>query len=105
MENRLLPGFLNLPFAWVLSWTEVVCGLALLFGVLTRYAGMVSAGMMGMFIVATGASLARGLDIDCGCFDIPLLGPSTIGWHTLFRNVILLAMSLSVVMVTRRNDE
>ena len=38
-------------------------------------------------------NLWRGNLIDCGCLDMPLFGPSAIGWHTIFRNSIFLAMS------------
>lgn len=47
---------------------EVIVGLCLLLGLLTRPAAAVSAVLMAAFVVGIASAWARGLSIDCGCF-------------------------------------
>ncbi len=96
-DYKMLPESAALPFAYTLSWTELVLGVILLFGVRLKEAGILSVILTAVFLIAVSVSLARGLQIDCGCFDVPLFGPSTIGWHTVLRNIILVGLSLGIV--------
>jgi uncharacterized membrane protein YphA (DoxX/SURF4 family) len=47
---------------------EVIIGLCLLLGLLTRPAAAVSAVLMAAFVFGIASAWARGLSIDCGCF-------------------------------------
>jgi uncharacterized membrane protein YphA (DoxX/SURF4 family) len=47
---------------------EILVGLCLLLGLLTRPAAIVSAVLMGAFVVGIASAWARGLSIECGCF-------------------------------------
>jgi uncharacterized membrane protein YphA (DoxX/SURF4 family) len=47
---------------------EVVVGLALVLGALTRGVAVVSALLQVAFIIGISSAWARGLQIDCGCF-------------------------------------
>jgi protein-disulfide isomerase/uncharacterized membrane protein YphA (DoxX/SURF4 family) len=47
---------------------EIVLGLALVVGLLTRWAAVVSAIVLIAFIVGISSAWARGLQIECGCF-------------------------------------
>jgi uncharacterized membrane protein YphA (DoxX/SURF4 family) len=47
---------------------EVIVGLCLLLGLLTRPAAAVSAVLMAAFVVGIASAWARGLSIECGCF-------------------------------------
>ena len=47
---------------------ELVIGLLLLAGLLTRPASVVSALLLVAFIVGIASAWARGLEIECGCF-------------------------------------
>jgi uncharacterized membrane protein YphA (DoxX/SURF4 family) len=69
---QLLPHFLVAPFAYTLPFVEVLVGLYLLLGLLTRVAGGVACVLMVMFLIAIGQAWARGLVIDCGCAGVAL---------------------------------
>lgn len=105
-DYHLLPNFLVLPFSYLIPWTEFTCGLLLLFGFRLQIIGTITTALIGIFTVAVGISLIRKLDIDCGCFDIPIpiFGPAKIGWHTVIRNVIFLAMALSLIFINPKKD-
>src|SRR5689334_5385848 len=47
---------------------EVLVGVCLLLGLLTRVAAGVSALLLVAFVVGIGSAWARGLQIECGCF-------------------------------------
>lgn len=93
VDYRLLPASWAQPAAVGMVWLETACALALLFGIGLRWAGGLSAGLFVLFTSAVGINLWRGNLIDCGCLDMPLFGPSTIGWHTILRNCFFLAVS------------
>ena len=64
----LLPVGLVHPVATVLPLLELVLGVFLLVGLVTRTAAGVSAVVLSLLIAAIAQSWARGLTIDCGCF-------------------------------------
>jgi uncharacterized membrane protein YphA (DoxX/SURF4 family) len=47
---------------------EVLVGLCLLLGLLTRVAAVVSVLLLVAFVIGISSAWARGLSIDCGCF-------------------------------------
>ncbi|MDN4160409.1 MauE/DoxX family redox-associated membrane protein [Nocardioides abyssi] len=64
----LLPEAVVPTVGHLLPVLEVVVGLALLLGLLTRGAAAVSALLFLAFVVGIASAWARGLEIDCGCF-------------------------------------
>jgi hypothetical protein len=49
--------------------------------------------MFACFVAAMGINLARGADIDCGCFGAEQDGSGLALWWAMVRSVVLLAMS------------
>ncbi len=64
----LLPEAVVPTVGHALPAVEIVVGLALVAGALTRFFGAVSALLFVAFIVGIASAWARGLQIDCGCF-------------------------------------
>lgn len=65
---HLLPAGLT-PYAGLyVPWLEIVVGLALLGRRWRAGAWLLALLLSGSFLVFTGSALARGLDINCGCF-------------------------------------
>ena len=67
---KILPWALINPMALVMPWIELLCGLALIFGIWKDTARAIIAAMLLVFIVAISINLVRGNAIDCGCFDV-----------------------------------
>src|SRR6266404_9744051 len=65
---KTLPWFVSVRLAFYLPWLEIFCGLTLVFGVLQRGGLLILTLLVLVFIGATTAAKARGLDITCGCF-------------------------------------
>ncbi len=64
----LLPESLATVVGYGLPIMEIVVGVLLVVGLLTRVAGVISALLMLAFVIGIASAWARGLRIDCGCF-------------------------------------
>jgi hypothetical protein len=65
----VVPLEVALPMAGLLPWLEMLVGWALLLGVEIPGAAAVAGAMFGMFLLALGSVVARGIPIpNCGCF-------------------------------------
>lgn len=89
---HILPPLLINPAALILPWFELVCGVCLLLGRLTRGSALIVAILLLTFIGALAQSLYRGLDIRCGCFSLNAQG-ATSGYLDIMMDIVLLAMA------------
>jgi len=65
---RLVGQSLSFLAAVVLPWLEILAGVALAAGVWTRASALIITGLLVFFILLTLVTIARGLDVECGCF-------------------------------------
>jgi uncharacterized membrane protein YphA (DoxX/SURF4 family) len=86
-QYRLLPHALEASFAYTLPFVELLIGLYLLVGLLTRAASLAASFLLVLFIVAEAQAWARGLSLDCGCFGT--LTHSHVGAWTIVRDLAL----------------
>ena len=101
---RLLPEAVVPTVGQLLPVVEVVVGLALVVGLLTRTMAVTSAVLFVAFIIGIASAWARGLTIDCGCFGGGGYDPDAAEkypWE-IARDVALLAGSLFVAAVGHR---
>ena len=98
---QLLPAGLADTVGHLLPTLEIVVGAALVLGVLTRGAAVVSALLFLGFIIGISSAWARGLQIDCGCFGGGGFDPNAASkypWE-IARDAALLVMSVFIVFV------
>jgi len=100
---QLLPSAVVPTVGQLLPVVEVVIGLCLVVGVLTRGAGVLSAVLLVAFVVGISSVWARGIEIDCGCFGGggTRVGASSAYPWEIARDVGLLLLSLYVVWLRR----
>ena len=65
---KILPWTPAVCLALYLPWLEIFCGLAVAFRVLYGGGLFILTSLILIFLGATIAAKARGLDITCGCF-------------------------------------
>ena len=65
---RLLPPELINLVAIILPWIELVAGLFVLAGIWLRAGSFILTSLTVMFLFVILSALARGLNIECGCF-------------------------------------
>lgn len=99
---RLLPEPLIAPLALWLAPFEAVAALAVLFGVFYRGGVAAIAALSAAFAAGVGSAIARGLDIDCGCFGSA--APSKANFPHLIFNLALLAASLLLLILHARSS-
>jgi uncharacterized membrane protein YphA (DoxX/SURF4 family) len=99
----LLPESIVPTVGHLLPLVEVVVGICLVAGLLTRAMAVVSALLFLAFIIGISAAWARGLEIDCGCFGGGGLdegASSKYPWE-IARDVGLLLLSVWLVIWPR----
>ena len=91
---QILPDALINLTALVLPWLELFLGLCLLAGIWLPGAVLTVNGLMVVFLAALVFNLARGLDINCGCFSTGSEAPAmSAGWY-LLRDAGFLAVGI-----------
>ncbi len=65
---KILPWPLTVCLAFYLPCLEILCGLAVILGLLYRGGLLILTMLISIFIIASVIAKARGLDITCGCF-------------------------------------
>lgn len=83
--------------AHVIGPVEVLGGAMLVLGVLIPFCSIVSLTALTLFIVGLSQALARGLNIDCGCFGTSdLAGTSLDMWIAILRDIVFIGLTVFV---------
>ncbi len=94
---KTLPWFISVRLAFYLPWLEIVCGLTLIFRFLYRGGLSILTALILIFVGATIAAKARGLDITCGCF-----GHASKNWNFTSHLLLdLLILAAALVLFSR----
>ncbi len=93
---KIIPLSLSNLFALALAWSEIVVAVLLLVGFMRKKAAGAAFVMLTMFIVALAAVIARGMVVDCGCFESE--GGSQTGPLLILRNV---ALAIACILIMR----
>ena len=96
VNYRLLPEVLVNLVVVILPWVELICGLLLLAGQWVRSAALVSAFLLGVFVIAVSITLARGLDINCGCLHAET--GRKVGLRLLLEDLLLIGAAAFLVL-------
>jgi putative oxidoreductase len=85
---RLVPLAGENLLAIVLPWIELAAAVSLLLGIRARAGSLVAAGLMVVLTAAVALAIARGLNIECGCFGTA--GAGRVGIAKLLENLAIL---------------
>jgi len=96
---KLLPYQWNYVVAVTLPYIEILAGALLIIGVRVRASALTIGGLCGLFIILLLTVLARGLEIDCGCFG-PKVQSTPL--QALLRNLLLTTMAHFVFHLHKR---
>ncbi|MFQ6612692.1 MAG: MauE/DoxX family redox-associated membrane protein [Fidelibacterota bacterium] len=97
---HLLPWGLENFMGLILPWLELLTGIALITGIMVDGSVLLITLMMIMFIAAISLAMARGIDIECGCFSVSEADGAKVGFRRLFEDFIYLGLAL--VIMNRR---
>lgn len=93
-QYALLPSWGVALGAVAMPGIELALGLALLLNRNIKSAALLANGLMLVFIAAMGSAMARGMELDCSCFDLLNFGPSIVGWNTIGRDLVMMLPTL-----------
>ena len=96
---RMVPVWSDNLVAMTLPWIELVAALALVLGIRPRAAALITTVLMAAFTIAVGVALARGLDIECGCFGTA--DATRVGFVKLLQNAGLFLLSWIALLQPR----
>jgi uncharacterized membrane protein YphA (DoxX/SURF4 family) len=85
---HLIPMSMVNISALVLPWLELICGLLLISGVKLKANSIIIGGLLLVFILAGISAIARGLEINCGCFGKE--SEKKLDWYKILENTGLL---------------
>ncbi|MCX7049305.1 MAG: hypothetical protein NTX50_27940 [Candidatus Sumerlaeota bacterium] len=94
----ILPDFAVPLFTVMMPMIEVVAGVCLLLGIWLRPSGAVIGGLILLFLVAIVSALARGIDIECGCFAG---ASSKVGLGLILRDIGMLLLLVPIFAARR----
>lgn len=94
---KMLPLSMVNIAALLFVWTEMVLGVMLIAGAGVRGAGFVSGALLLLFIIAIITAMARGLEIDCGCFAPGQGEAEKVGWPKVFEDLAFLAGAVFLI--------
>ena len=70
MGYEIVPWTTAVVIGIWLPWMELVVGTIMLIGIWVRAGALLFSGLTVVFIAALTSALARGIDINCGCFSV-----------------------------------
>ena len=69
-QYHISPIQLNNLAALIIPWLELVIGVCLLFGVFLEGSSSITILLLFWFIFILWQAVARGISLDCGCFNL-----------------------------------
>ena len=67
---HISPYSLNNIAALVIPWMELIIGVFLIFGIFISGSSFIAILLLFFFIFILTQALLRGINVDCGCFDL-----------------------------------
>lgn len=92
---RMVPEALVGSMAVIVPMLELVVAGALLTGVHAGGAALLAGGMLLTFAGAMVQAMARGIDLDCGCFGSAL--EMQVSGFTVARNLVLTLLCVPII--------
>jgi uncharacterized membrane protein YphA (DoxX/SURF4 family) len=92
----LPPGLVGIAVV-ALPVAEITAGILLAAGVITSVVAAAVAALLLAFAAAIAVNLARGRVFDCGCMG-SAVAPSAISWRHVIYDLVLAAISVSMVI-------
>ena len=91
---QLVGPALSFLTAIFLPWVELIAGMWLIVGIYPRSSALLISCLLMFFILLVLITMARGLDVDCGCFGT---FSRRADWQLIAEDSLWLALSLALL--------
>ncbi len=102
---QILPDYMVNITSIVLPWLEALLGVLILFGLWLPGATALASLLLVVFLAALSSAVARGIDINCGCFSTNAAGPAHTFWYLPRDLLFLLVAAYVTIRVFRKRPE
>ncbi|BBB33163.1 DoxX family protein [Thermotomaculum hydrothermale] len=92
---HILPSFLIIPFASLITTSEIILGIMFLLGVYEKETAVLLILLNIVFIFAMASAIIRGIDTSCGCFS---QNGEVVGIKDIVRDIVFIMLILLVLM-------
>ena len=105
---HITPILLNNFFALFIPWLEFVIGICLILNIKVRGASFISILLLLWFIFILTQAILRGINVDCGCFDLSSSNLDDIELKNnmikrIFEDIVFLGISLYIYINSKNN--
>jgi len=91
---QLVGPALSFLTAIFLPWVELIAGMWIIIGIYPRSSALLISCLLMFFILLVLITMARGLDVDCGCFRT---FSRRADWQLIAEDSLWLALSLALL--------
>jgi len=95
---KLLPVIFVHPMAIIIPWLQIVCGLFFIFDIYAQSTAFILSSLLVVYTAAIAQAFARGMSMDCGCFDLIEGLEDKVGWKSIARDLVFLGMTGAVFL-------
>lgn len=93
---RVLPYELVNLVAILVPWLEIAIGFTLICGIWLETAAFLLSALMLGFTVLIISAITRGLNIECGCFNLAESG-SLVSWRRVIEDLVLMTCGIIIL--------
>ena len=102
---NITPVQLNNLAALIIPWIELIVGLCLVLGILIRGSSVIVILLLLWFIFILSQALYRGINLDCGCFNLLDTSKDVNLRFEMFKRIAQDIILLFMVFYVKRNNK
>jgi hypothetical protein len=92
-----------MPIAYTVPWIQLIAGVMVILDIYAQSSAFILCGLLVVYIAAITSAYVRGIDIECGCFDLlSQLGlEDRVGIKAIVRDIIFLLFPGNVFLFSK----
>jgi uncharacterized membrane protein YphA (DoxX/SURF4 family) len=97
---KIVPDSLVMPLATIVPWIQMAAGVMIVLDVFAQSSAFILCGLLAVYIIAITQAWIRGIDIECGCFDLlTQFGlEERVGLEAVIRDLVFMLFPLNVLI-------
>ncbi len=97
---QILPNFFINIAAITIPWIELIAGILVIFGIKQKPSATIILLMLIVFTSGVAVAMAKGLNIDCGCYS--QIASQQVGIPKILENTGLMILSIIIILTNNK---
>lgn len=97
---QILPNYLINLTAITVPWIELIAGILVIFGIKQKPSAAIILLMLIVFTSGVAVAMAKGLNIDCGCYS--QIASQQVGIPKILENTGLMILSIIIMLTNNK---